>query len=199
MTSWHLPLEEIVCEDVTDEVMAAYRARGLALVFSEEVMRYDLTDSLPQINSPDDVVYHNWESENRQAFFAVYEAAFRDRPGFPAWRAEQWLSWVADDPTFRPDLSFLATCGDEAIGFVTNTQSEEDPHHTGYLIQVGVTPAWRGQGLGAALTLRSLQAWRADGKVAMVLHVNSNNPGALRLYRRLGFVTIKRRGKFRPA
>lgn len=198
MTSWPQPPEEQVCEDVTDELVDAYRARGLVLVFAEEVMRYDLTASLPRISAPA-VVYHTWDAESRQRFFAVYTAAFRERPGFPNWSAEQWLSWVADDPTFRPDLSFLATRGAEAIGFVTNAESEEDPQHTGYLIQVGVTPNWRGQGLGAALTRQALAAWRAAGKSAMLLHVNCNNSGALHLYQRLGFLTIRRRGKFRPA
>jgi mycothiol synthase len=160
-------------------------------------MRYDLTCPLPRISSPE-VVYGTWDSENRHDFFAVYEAAFRERPGFPGWCAEEWLSLVADDPTFRPDLSFLASVGGQALGFVTNAESEQDPQHTGYLIQVGVTPTWRGQGLGATLTLRSLQAWRANGRQAMMLHVNINNPGALHLYQRLGFVTSKRRGKFRP-
>jgi mycothiol synthase len=197
MTQRHLPPEDIVCEDVTDELVAAYRAQSVALVFAEEVMRYDLTCSLPRISAPD-LVYRPWNDESRHAFFAVYAAAFRERPGFPGWSAEEWLSWVADDPTFRPDLSFLATLAGQAIGFVTNAESEQDPQHTGYLIQVGVTPGWRGQGLGAALTLHSLQAWQADGKQAMVLHVNINNPGALHLYQRLGFVTITRRGVFRP-
>jgi mycothiol synthase len=191
------PPERIVCEDVTDERVAAYRARGFGLAFAEEVMRYDLTGALPRISAPD-VEYRTWDAGSRGTFFAVYTAAFAQRPGFPAWGQEQWLRWTEDDPTFRPDLSFLATRQGQALGFVTNAHSEEDPQHCGYLIQLGVIPRWRGQGVGAALTLRALQGWRSAGRQALVLHVNSNNPGALRLYQRLGFVRIKRRGAFDP-
>jgi ribosomal protein S18 acetylase RimI-like enzyme len=78
------------------------------------------------------------------------------------------------------------------VGFVTN--ADEGQH--GYTIQVGVHPNWRGQGLGAALTTYALQKWQETGKEAVILHVNVNNPGAMRLYQQLGFVVIRRRGKF---
>jgi mycothiol synthase len=198
MTQKHpRPPERIVCEDVTDELVAAYRARGFVLAFAEEVMRYDLTRAFPHSSAPA-VGYRPWDAGSRGTFFAVYTAAFRERPGFPGWSEEEWLRWTGDDPTFRPDLSFLATRQGQALGFVTNAESEKDPQRSGYLIQLGVAPRWRGQGLGTALTLRALQAWRSAGRKAVVLHVNSNNPGALRLYQRLGFVRIKRRGAFDP-
>ena len=71
------------------------------------------------------------------------------------------------------------------------------PEPTGYINQVGVDPRWRRQGIGAALVVRSLQGWQDEEKKAVLLHVNVNNPGAIDLYQQLGFVVIRRRGKFR--
>ncbi len=80
----------------------------------------------------------------------------------------------------------------QVVGFVTT--ADEGQH--GYIIQVGVHPNWRGQGLGAALTTYALQKWQEMGKEAVILDVNVNNPGAIRLYQQLGLVGVRRRGKF---
>lgn len=187
-----VPPEEIRSENVTDEVIASYAEKGYTLDFAEEVMRYDLSRTHPQVKVPFEVSYLNWASERAHAFFTVYDASFRERPGFPGWSEAEWVDWTSSDPAFRSDLSVLAVVQGHAVGFVTN--ADEGQH--GYIIQVGVHPNWRGQGLGAALTTYALQKWQETGKEAVILDVNVNNPGAMRLYQQLGFVVIRRRGKF---
>src|SRR5690349_8613423 len=113
--------EEITCENMTDDIVASYREKGFTLVFAEEVMSYNLTRELPRISLPE-ASYQSWDTQSLHAFFTVYEAAFRERPGFPGWSEEQWVRWVSDDPTFRPDLSFLATIQEQPVGFVTNAE-----------------------------------------------------------------------------
>jgi ribosomal protein S18 acetylase RimI-like enzyme len=46
------------------------------------------------------------------------------------------------------------------------------------------------------LICRCLEALHQDGKKAVVLHVNQNNPGAIRLFEQLGFKTVRVRGAF---
>lgn len=188
------PPEEIRCENVTDEIIASYAKQGYILTFVEEVMRYDLSQTIRHITVPVEISYCVWTPERTHDFFSVYNASFCERPGFPGWSEAEWVDWTANDPSFRPDLSMLAMVQDQAVGFVTNSEDEEAQQ--GYLIQIGVHPHWRTQGLGAALLARSLQAWREAGREAVILHVNSNNPGAMRLFRQLGFMSIARRGKF---
>ena len=187
-----VPPEEIRSENVTDEGTASYAEKGYTLDFAEEVMRYDLSRTHPQVIVPFEVSYLNWTPERAHAFFTVYDASFRERPGFPGWSEAEWVDWTSSDPAFRSDLSVLAVVQGQAVGFVTN--ADEGQH--GYIIQVGVHPNWRGQRLGAALTTYALQKWQETGKEAVILHVNVNNPGAMRLYQQLGFVVIRRRGKF---
>ena len=105
--------------------------------------------------------------------------------------------WISDDTAFRPDLSWVAIVQGQPAGFIANANDEQAPEQTGYIIQVGVHPDWRRQGLAAALMSRSLQAWQAEGKEAVILHVNINNPGAIKLYQKLGFTIVARRGAFR--
>jgi GNAT superfamily N-acetyltransferase len=55
------------------------------------------------------------------------------------------------------------------------------------LVDISLFPPWRGQGIGAAL-IRQSQAEAAALGRGMHLHVQDANPGARRLYERLGFV-----------
>lgn len=55
------------------------------------------------------------------------------------------------------------------------------------LVDISLLPAWRGQGVGTALIAHA-QALAAAARCALSLHVLHANPGAQRLYARLGFV-----------
>ena len=204
MTNAPLSPERVTCEDITADEMDRYAAQGYTLVFAEEVMLRDLAADLPNIPIPPTVTLEAWQPDTAPDFFAVYEAAFRERPGFPGWPAEQWIRWIADDPTFRPDLSWLAREGGEGgedgvpVAFIASAEDEDEdaPGQRGYIIQVGVRPDRRRQGFGKLLVAHALDAWRREGRASALLHVNVNNPGAIRLYQDLGFIIVRRRGAF---
>ncbi|MEH1129495.1 GNAT family N-acetyltransferase [Micromonospora sp. CPCC 206061] len=188
-------------EAVTPEAERLFESRGLRQVFAEDVMRIDLSTDLPLVPVPAGVRMITWAPETVARFFAVHEAAFRERPGFPGWPAERWVAWTAGDDEFRPDWSLLATEAPESIidaapesaadlGFVTCAD--------GWIVQVGVRPEARGRGIATALVVEALRRMRADGATAALLDVNVNNPGAARLYARLGFSVLGRRARFEP-
>ncbi|MDB4733601.1 GNAT family N-acetyltransferase [Planctomicrobium sp.] len=57
----------------------------------------------------------------------------------------------------------------------------------GAIQNVGVIPEHRGFGLGRALVLKNLHAYRSCGLVRVYLDVSAENQGAIALYRSLGF------------
>ncbi|MGC4004291.1 MAG: GNAT family N-acetyltransferase [Pirellulales bacterium] len=61
----------------------------------------------------------------------------------------------------------------------------------GSIQNIGVVPAYRGKGLGAVLLARALQGFREAGVRRAYLEVTSQNDGAVRLYRRLGFTKAR--------
>lgn len=62
---------------------------------------------------------------------------------------------------------------------------------------LAVRPAYRGRGLGSALVQRRLADGYAAGQRSLLINVALKNDGALRLYRRLGFVDeLYRRRQF---
>ncbi|MGZ8744946.1 MAG: GNAT family N-acetyltransferase [Nocardioides sp.] len=167
-----------------------YARYGLSELFSELVMRHPLTD-LPTVSEPDGVEVRAVADASPEERFAAYVGSFRDRPGFPDPRQEEWLEELDEDEEFRRDLSLVAfddTGG--AVGFVNILGPWVD--------QVGVVPTWRGRGLGAYLVARSLAALAAEGAAESWLCVNVDNPAA-RLYEGLGFEVHGRRARFAVA
>jgi len=176
-------------ESLTPAADALMHDRGLRQTFAEDVMRFDLVQEPPAVHPPADVMLIEWSSELGNRFFGVYEAAFRERPGFPGWSAGQWIEWISDDEDFAPEWTLLATREGTDLGFVASARGA-------WIVQVGTTAAARGIKIGAALTAEALRRMRAGGETEALLDVNVDNPGAIRVYERLGFAHIGRRARY---
>jgi GNAT superfamily N-acetyltransferase len=73
-----------------------------------------------------------------------------------------------------------------AVGGLDRDPFLEDPR-VGRIRRVYVRPAWRNQGLGTALVLWLVDAARRS---FAAVRLRAENPGAARLYERLGFTAI---------
>jgi ribosomal protein S18 acetylase RimI-like enzyme len=91
---------------------------------------------------------------------------------------------------FLPEASFLArpATGDKPIGMVLTSTVAEGVGHT---TQVCVMPGHQHRGIGRLLMERSIEALRRRGYHALSLTVTASNHGAVELYQRLGFRTVK--------
>ncbi len=183
----------IKCENITEEIIQKYQQEGYRLVFQENVMEHDLT-AIPRMETSLPLALRSWSKSSDADFYKVYKASFKDRPGFPGWSMREWTAWLSSSPTFLPERTYIAEVDNEAVGFIAADSDSEDTR--GYIIQVGVIPEWRHKGIAALLICRCLEALHQDGKKAVVLHVNQNNPGAIRLFEQLGFKTVRVRGAF---
>jgi ribosomal protein S18 acetylase RimI-like enzyme len=174
-------------ESLTPAADELFTSRGLRRTFAEDVMARDLTAGAPDAVAAAEL--SEWSDELAPRFFAVYDQAFRDRPGFPGWESGQWIEWTADDEDFAPQWTLLATVDGADVGFITAARGA-------WVVQLGVSPAFRGTGLGAGLTGEALRRMRAGGETVCFLDVNVDNPGAARLYRSLDFTVIGRRARY---
>ena len=177
-------------EALSDGAHALYLARGLSQVFAEDVMRLAATAAPPPpADPPAGLRLSTWDQAGPARFFAVYEASFRDRPGYPGWSRDRWVAWISADDDFRAAWALLATVDGTDAGFIVADAC-------GWLIQVGVVPAARGRGLGAALVAEAVRLMRSGGQAVITLNVNVDNPHAAALYRRLGFAWAGRRARY---
>lgn len=191
----------IVNEALNAGSEALYTGEGYTCDFIELWMQRDLSATIPTIPAP--LPLETWNPENASDFFRTYKEAFRERmnPGFPPPVMQNWIEENAGDPDFWPGLSLLARSGSEPVGFLTaGLLPVADLGQTvGWISQVGTHPAWRGRRLAAFMLAATMSAFKREGFTAVGLHVNVNNPGAIRLYEQLGFAVVGRRGKYRKS
>jgi ribosomal protein S18 acetylase RimI-like enzyme len=81
---------------------------------------------------------------------------------------------------------YVAALADEVVGF---TIFRTDGVFVGYIQTVGVMPEWREKGIGTRL-IRFAERRLFKQFPNVFLCVSSFNPGAMRLYRRLGYDVI---------
>jgi ribosomal protein S18 acetylase RimI-like enzyme len=178
----------LTTEALTPAAERLYARFGFTQEFAEDVMRRDLHVALPDALFPPGVELAEWTPALAEQFFQAYQNAFRERPGFPIWSAEEWIEWATGDEGFHPQMSLLARDGDQPVGFIVCDDA--------WIVQVGTHPAWRGRGLGAALVVEALRRFNASGADHVTLDVNVNNPSAARVYAWLGFQIVGRRARY---
>jgi len=91
-------------------------------------------------------------------------------------------------PGFLAGATWLLACEE---GYVGAVQGVMDRGPIGAIQNVGVLPAFRGQGLGKALVRRALAGFFQAGLPRAYLEVTAQNEGAVRLYRSVGFKKAK--------
>jgi ribosomal protein S18 acetylase RimI-like enzyme len=75
--------------------------------------------------------------------------------------------------------------------FCGTVQGIEDRFGYGAIQNLGIVPEHRGRGLGSVLLMKALEGFRRAGLKRAYLEVTAQNDGAVRLYRRLGFVKAR--------
>jgi ribosomal protein S18 acetylase RimI-like enzyme len=182
-------------------------ARALYERFGFSIARYflELTRTLNTPIAPKELAgelrLESYDQRWAEATRLARNEAFRDHWGSQPVNEEIWESFVSRS-IIRPDLSFLAIASsddgsEEVAGFVISSVNEEDwdgqGYSSAYIDLVGVTRAWRGRGVAAALLTRTLEAVAAAGLDRAVLDVDSDSPtGALGLYTGVGFTEASR-------
>ena len=178
----------VVSECLTDAETQRWAGAGFDLVFEELAMERDLANANSAPSWPGLTAVLEWSPATADLSFEVYEAAFRDRPGFPSWTRSEWIDRLTGDSDFLPEASVLVLRAGAPAGFVVCSN--------GWIDQIGVAPGHRRLGLASALAAEATSRMRALGVGVARLHVNTNNPAALATWRKLGFRESGRRGRF---
>jgi ribosomal protein S18 acetylase RimI-like enzyme len=100
-----------------------------------------------------------------------------------------------DDVVRGQRIMFVAVAGGRLVGqiFIQLSSTETryaDGYSRAYLYSLRVRPEWQGQGLGTRLIAAAEEALLARGFTSAVIAAGKDNPGAQRLYERLGYRTF---------
>jgi ribosomal protein S18 acetylase RimI-like enzyme len=110
----------------------------------------------------------------------------------------RWAS-TAVDSVSMPLSGYVWEENGEIIGNVSLIPYRHS-HQKYYLVaNVAVKMEYRRKGIGRALTIAALQHARQHNAYETWLHVRADNPGAIDLYRSLGFIEMARRTTWQAA
>jgi mycothiol synthase len=186
---------EVATESLTEPAHRLYLAHGFACVFEELVMERAFHLPLPDRPLPQDVTITNWKPDLAEQFFQAYHTSFRERPGFPGFSAAEWIAQVTEND-HKPEWSLLARLDDEPIGFVIGNIDLTKEPPGGHIWQIGIIPAQRRRGLASALLVETMRRMQEAGASSALLTVHLNNPGAIKAYSQLSFITVGRRARY---
>ncbi|WP_375492284.1 mycothiol synthase [uncultured Jatrophihabitans sp.] len=170
-------------------LVSAFEARGYVEIRQLHQLRRPLDATHPLPADPplaDDIVVRAFEpGRDEQEWLAVNAAAFAHHPEqgdmtLTDLRARMAESW------FDADGFLLAERGDELLGFHW-TKVHADGNGEVYVL--GVAPGAQGLGLGNGLLVRGLHHLERRGCPTVLLYVDGDNTGAIRLYEKAGFAS----------
>lgn len=161
--------------------------RGIRVLWQ---MRRSLRLPLPAFTMPSECTLRTFRPGVDDAdWLELNTLAFRDHPEQGTWTQDDLDRRLAE-PWFTPAGFLVADCDGRMVGFHW-TKVHGTGHHghepIGEVYVIGTDPAFRGRGLGRALMLAGLASLRDRGLDEAMLYVDSDNTGAVALYRGLDF------------
>ncbi len=169
-------------------------SQGLAshiVYFKRFRMEIDLDEAPPVPELPKGFEWVAWTPDLLSQHAEVKYTSFRDEIDasvFPNLGTLKGCQQLMRDITiragFHPEATWMIRTGLDYCGTV---QGLTDRTKAGGIQNLGVTPMYRGLGLGSALLLKALEGFQRVGLNRSCLEVTAQNEGALRMYRRLGF------------
>jgi mycothiol synthase len=184
-------------EQAGTELVWAHGRRPAALAFAAArgwtaertlwQLRRSLAEEIPDRPLPEGITLRPFvPGQDEDAWVTVNARAFVHHPEQGAWTAQDVRLREAE-PWFDPAGFLLAVRPDGSLAGFHWTKIHPGPPPIGEVYVLGVDPDAQGLHLGPALTVAGLRYLRDRGPADVLLYVDDDNPGAVRLYQRLGF------------
>ncbi|WP_219466108.1 GNAT family N-acetyltransferase [Nonomuraea rhizosphaerae] len=190
-----LELQVVVVQENT-KAAALFERKGLSLSRRFCQMAHGLSE-LPAVRAPEGIEFVTYEPRYEDAARKVRNASFEDHWGSTPYTAESWRHVVTGSRGFRPEASFVALAGGEAVSILLTHHLEASTAATGvrfaWIDIVGTLREWRGKGVAGNLVLHALAAFKEQGYDMAGLSVDADNPTrAAGVYLRAGFTIYQR-------
>jgi ribosomal protein S18 acetylase RimI-like enzyme len=158
-------------------------------------MELDLAQVLPVPCLPASYAFLPWNDSLLQDHADTLYSSFReciDSVVFPSLGNPPGcfclMTEISRKSGFLPNATWLLG---STSGYCGTVQGVCELGGVGAIQNLGITPEYRGRGLGTLLLLQALNGFRNAGLNRALLEVTAQNEGAIRLYRRLGFRRLK--------
>ncbi|MDR2761124.1 MAG: GNAT family N-acetyltransferase [Planctomycetaceae bacterium] len=156
--------------------------------------------SLPRVDLPSGFWYASWSSSLLTVHAEIQYRGFCndiDAKLFPTFRKYEsclrLMESVAGGSNFMPEASLLIAHGDscDLVEYIAAVQCVRNSLDVGAIQNIAVLPEYRNRGIGRSLLLGALWGFKRNGIKNVTLEVTADNFNATKLYRSVGFSTIK--------
>jgi GNAT superfamily N-acetyltransferase len=184
-------LEAVLADNDPDSLAFAER-RGFVKERHERGVALDVTAvEPPPVAPPPGVEIITWADrpELARGLFEVSLDASPDVPGYEDEEHEPFEAWLAHEmqgPGDRPEATFVAVAGDEAVGYAKFSLSSTAPTRA-YHDLTAVKRAWRGRGIARALKSAQIGWAKANGFELLKTTNDERNTPMRRLNEQLGY------------
>jgi len=142
-----------------------------------------------------DITVTNWSEANRSHFEDAVLASYEQTLDCPALlglrKIEDVIAGHMSTGEFHPKLWFALRHGEEPVGaMLLNVIPQRNALE---LVYLGLCPKWRGLGLARQLVYHALALAPKYNTNQVILAVDEKNEPALKLYRKLGFVSTAKK------
>lgn len=169
--------------------------------FKRYRMHFDLSQAVPFVGLPSGFHILPWDDRLVNVHAKVKFESFRnelDANVFPclgdADGCRRLMRDIVNREGFVPQATWLISYRENQKAkpvYCGTVQGIRDSQGIGSIQNVGITPEFRGRGLGKSLLSYSLQGFKSRGMKTASLEVTAENRDAFRLYWRFGFRTIR--------
>ncbi|ROM57677.1 GNAT family N-acetyltransferase [Pseudomonas poae] len=149
-----------------------------------QLLRRDLTGSLPAPQWPGDILLDHYRAELAPAIHSVLCLTQGQGGGHVA-NLEKWQHQFVTDAEFDPTLCLVASNGTGVLGVAQCWTSA-------FIKNLSIHPCAQGQGLGRALLLHTFQVFKQRGEPYVDLKVLESNLRARQLYESAGMKFVLR-------
>jgi len=173
-------------QTVTDNDRAAaslFREHGYAVADTAWILEIELGGEPPTVAAPESIVIRPYRGADERAIHRLIDDAFSEWPGRDPLAYAEWAALVTRHGAFAPDLSRVASDGEELVGaaLAFDYAAADD----GWVQQLATKATHRHRGIARALIGSVFVAFHERGRRMVGLSTDSRT-GALTLYERLG-------------
>lgn len=177
------------------DAIKLFEASGFSFTYAEVEMAFNLERPLPDYSASSGTTIDIWNLEISREYYSIYKDAFKTRT-YNLMEESDWFYHFAniEDKNFCPDLSLLLRTGNQAVAYTVchvKSSATGELREEPWITQMGVRQAYRRQGFASQLLGVNLHHMRSAGYSKAMLSVNVNNPEASKLYKQVGFETVK--------
>ena len=164
-----------------DGTDALFSSRGYERLWASWVLRLPPDAELPVPALPPRTPIRPFRADEEHEVYTIINDAFSEWEGREPRPFDDWQARTTARPDFDPTLLYVAVVENQLVGAALGIHFPGE----GWLDQVAVRPAFRGQGIARALLATVFDELRSRGEHRLGLNTDSRT-GALDLYLNLG-------------